>query len=792
MNSYLKLTTTAIVVLLVSIKAWAYQQPTYTVVDSKTKAPIEFATVLLTYDTKQISNSLTDMKGRFQLDLTKGDSVTVSHLAYQMAKIAVVGISDTIEMSVNSSILDEIEVSASAASSSIDKDSYIITNEIKRGTSKADDVLDRIEGVSINKYSNSISVDNSSSVLVMVNGLKKDQSYIRNLDPNKIKSVEVIRNITGKYATEYDAIINVVLKDNITGYDINLSSETLFNFGHMKRDSTLYQIDNSADFNFTKNRLSLYGTLGNRVENFISIPVSQDITIAPSYTFNSSPGEELASQKSNNSRITLGGDYSISKDHTVSLESNYSVMPEGDLNSNNSEFNTVVKEDGDIIDSYNDRYSSSSDSRTSNSTLFYRGKLSDRLSVSSDITYSNYSSNSRSSIINSNSPEEYYELSSNSKIYYELSADFNYEISSRWNIEGGFSYFDKEDSSDFGTGSSSETSNQVKTKRTKSYIYSGSKIDNKQSIKMGLLFEHFNSSSSSNNEITNDQTVVLPYLNYIYKITKKQEINLTYKAYPRYPSISNLMPNRSKVDQTSYVTGNPNLTSTWQHSIAARFTILGEKLRIKPYLNITNNNISKYGKVENGIIEYNYDNIGRRETMGVDISSNLNLSKNFIFSNSLNIYQDRFTTDDRTILESGENRVKDWKLSSQLIYINHRSGLVAGLNYDKKLAKSAQLQGYSAYNNSYLLALIQKSFAKGRLNATLLHMLPVDGMGIDYNQVDVYRGINYSSETTTGLSSVLKNLTILQLSFRFGKNFDKVKKLNLNKSYEQEQTKGIM
>ena len=92
----------------------------------------------------------------------------------------------------------------------LDKEVELVTAKMRTGAANTSDVLDRIKGLSYDRYNNSIKVDGDDNVIILVNGLEKNQEYIKNLSPDRIKEVEVIRNPSGRYALEgYSAIINV-------------------------------------------------------------------------------------------------------------------------------------------------------------------------------------------------------------------------------------------------------------------------------------------------------------------------------------------------------------------------------------------------------------------------------------------------------------------------------------------------------------------------------------------------------------------------------------------------------
>ena len=102
--------------------------------------------------------------------------------------------------------------------------------------------------------------------------------------------------------------------------------------------------------------------------------------------------------------------------------------------------------------------------------------------------------------------------------------------------------------------------------------------------------------------------------------------------------------------------------------------------------------------------------------------------------------------------------------------------MVSGLIYQKGNNKVINLQGYKNQNNDYWGLMVQKPFFKNRFNVMLMMFLPID-LGANYTQVEYIKTPNYVQTTTTDIS-ILKQLFIVQLSYRFhnGKTISTIEK----------------
>ena len=127
-------------------------------------------------------------------------------------------------------------------------------------------------------------------------------------------------------------------------------------------------------------------------------------------------------------------------------------------------------------------------------------------------------------------------------------------------------------------------------------------------------------------------------------------------------------------------------------------------------------------------------------------------------------------------------------MSSQLIYQNPKYSTVAGLQYQKNLVRYITAQGYDKGDNDYWIAFVQQPFFKEKLNVMLLYFIPTN-FGCDFDQGGYLKTQSYQ-ETKTYDISILKNVVMVQLSYRFskGKSANKTEK---NIEQEEGRKKGI-
>ena len=171
-----------------------------TVKDKLTSEVLPYCSVMM-MQADTISNfAITDDKGYFEIPAKTGKyDIVFRFVGYHTDTVAVTVKKEAyflgnIFLRVDATVLSEVVIKESARNTLVDKDETIVTDDMRAGTATTSDVLDKVNGVTFDRYNDEIKVDNEKNVLLLVNGLKKDQKYIKNLSPDRIAKIEVIRD----------------------------------------------------------------------------------------------------------------------------------------------------------------------------------------------------------------------------------------------------------------------------------------------------------------------------------------------------------------------------------------------------------------------------------------------------------------------------------------------------------------------------------------------------------------------------------------------------------------------
>ena len=78
-----------------------------------------------------------------------------------------------IRMQPKETALGEVQVKGSSRAYTIDKDVQMVTTAMRTGSANTSEVLERMNGISYDRYNRSIKVDGDARVILLVNGLEK-------------------------------------------------------------------------------------------------------------------------------------------------------------------------------------------------------------------------------------------------------------------------------------------------------------------------------------------------------------------------------------------------------------------------------------------------------------------------------------------------------------------------------------------------------------------------------------------------------------------------------------------
>lgn len=733
-----------------------------------------------------VAAAVTDEKGFFSLPLKAGHyRFTFSQLGYQQDTTDFFHVSaprflDVFKIPPLDTELDEVLVQAKSDKYFFDRDEQIITEDLRAGTSNTYDVLDKIKGLHYDRYNDNITVDNDDKVMILVNSLEKDIEYIRNISPERLKKIEIIRSPSGKYALEgYSAVINIILKDDYKGYDFRYGNHGFANFEKYPHDPLMI-MKNRLSANYSNEKYNAYMNYAYSMQGF-SLPVSVSRTYADGSFQNYTAPQNLEKKNglltNSNHRFSGGIDRFISPKHTVSYELSYNNRParqnvlharylledntSGELNTNTFE---NYREEGNT---------------TLNNSLFYKGKFNSRNRL--DITYalSIYQGevNNRISFDEFNTEE----FVDNQRYYSVLDADYIHIISDNLQVDLGYGMvWDKryntfEHVTEMLSAEQSEF--EYRDMRNRVYSYFTWQPTDKFTIKSGTAVEQSHVTRADANDKRN---IVLPHADISWKASQMFQITLKYRANAEYPSIDQINPfGTVEMNSVLYI-GNPDLEPEIRHSVSLRTNVMGGLFSAEPYYEFTDNYIiSVISQDADNQLYSQFQNAGRHSRYGIKANLTIPFSKSIIFQNSADFFSE-------SIEYNGESRsLNDWTMNSNLVYKLSKYGTTFGAMYQNQLRRYLSWEGYNYQNNDFWGVMVQQTLFQDRLNVMLLYMLPID-WATTYNQGSYTENALYTEYNTIDIEA-LKNMLMFRVSFRFSKG-QKIR--NIEKSIDLDEQQG--
>ena len=720
-----------------------------TVKDSQTKQPIEFATVeLLSAKDSLLVGCITDSKGYFEITPpAKTNKIRVRYLGYKNLEMAFKDRDlGTVLMEEDAKQLNEVGVKGSARQNKIDRDVFAITKELRAGTSTSQELLGKLNGVNYNRYDKSISVNGSAKVLILIDGVEKDQQMAKTLSPERIERVEVIKDPVGKYATDgYTAVINIVLKKNYSGVDFYIGNTAFFDFTGSNGNQSFVQDYGNMNLTLTYKKYNIYvsgwGYGNNFCLPFDNVKKYGNITTASDPFDYDNPNGRM---KDSNGNASLGGDYMFSKNHTLSAEINWS----GDRQNEKFLSNLTNYNDGTLLSRSSSESLTRGHNNTITTTITYNGKFGEKSSLTSDLRYSfgnGVSDNlyTQDNFLSSTGIDK-------SNNYLRFNVGYTYQFSPLLSAELGYGFKNQNNTNKL--SGSSFTYDELKNRFS---LYISHQPLKQWKMKGGGILEtyHQNYLDESKNV-----SAFLPYFNLQYTASPKFNVVAKYHTFADYPSMDQLTPFKTASDSLTWNVGNPDLKTAIYQKLGLEFHILNF-ITIEPYYHFDNRRIASY--VSNVGKYYYISNVNADlyQRYGVQVNFTLPLSKMIFWQNWMDFYKNHLE------YNGVGTTVRNSLINSTLIYVNPKIGLTAGAVLQKQLCKDATIQGYTSNNNDLLILLISKSLMKQKLNLTLLYMPPVK-MGMTYEQTNVTQAGSYYQQSRASLN-LIKNLTFVEINYHF-------------------------
>lgn len=381
------------IVLLVTICHLDAQNISGTITDENGQ-PMEFVTVSLRSlpDSAIVSGCITDEKGQFSIERKDGGSlIQASSIGYRTQNIPVSAFATplTIKMLADTKMLNEVVVSKALPKTKLMGDAVVttISGSVLEHAGNSLDVLANVPGM-ITK-NGSLEVIGRGTPIYYINGRKvTDDSELRNLMSEEIKSIDVVSNPGAEYGGEVRCVVRIrTVKRQGDGFSYALTSQA------QQRLYKNHDTDPSwsvLDLNYRKGGLDFIGKLVyyNQRNYQISDILGGTFVQMPdgSVKHNKMVGPLDAQVHNSGMSGDLGVNWQINENHSLGMKLNYGKILFDDQS---LVFEDDVYADNEFIDHVRSvSHTETPSSQTMTGNLYYDGNIN-KLNVNFNADFSN-------------------------------------------------------------------------------------------------------------------------------------------------------------------------------------------------------------------------------------------------------------------------------------------------------------------------------------------------------------------------------------------------------------------
>jgi len=609
-----------VIVHVTGIYAQEKQSITGKLVEQKTNQTVPYATVALirVSDSTMINGTVSDEKGVFNISpvICGNYRLRVSTIGYKPAIKSIVvnnGVTDAgiIYLQDTATLLQELMIVSDRvkAKSESDRTTFFMTKKILDATSTGMDVLKLLPGIQVDLMQN-ISVDGSRNIQIFVDGKERDGSFISQLDPKQIERIEIISKPSSNYDGNTTGAINIILKkERVSGINGQIYAEIPTSF------SEIY-IRPNYTLNWGLKKLNLYTSYKGEM-TYLDIHESTSRKVWNSTGTNDITSNQYVSQKDWSHRFNFGIDYFVNTHDQLDFYAFY--------NPYSRELDGFA--DFQISGSVNNRWQAKKEDTDINTgtyySLYYKHnfnqegreiaiEISDYHLKAKNSTEYVPEGNESSSAVQTNTAEPRQNVMSvkidyTSRIWNKL--DFSAGVKTKFQVlqDAYLKDFQYDEKIFAAYGA-------ITYKHTKYFL------------SVGLRAEE--SVASLKNNFSNPVLSFFPNTTFNYKLTSRQNIQLSYNRSIKRPNIYQLNPLTSIDDPYTVSKGNPFLKPELRSSFFLEYSIQFKSNYFASrlfYNNMTNviNNLTFIN--DTGAFETQVQNMGTIHQVGIQFSGTLKL-----------------------------------------------------------------------------------------------------------------------------------------------------------------------
>ena len=529
-------------------------------------APIPYATVVAMQlpDSTFLGGVTTDNDGRFVLDMAC-DLLKITFVGYEPKFVSQPkGNLGTLKMNVVSSQLQEVTIAAKRPEITSLPDRTVVGVESTLLSSSADgiDMLRKTPGLLVDGQNN-LSVIGQGSPIVYINNRRVySMEEVYNLNPQNIKSIEIIHNPSSQYEADATAIVKIVTLRRNDDFSVRL--------GGTVTKARRWSERAFADVTFSKNKFSAnlyYGFNGRKTHTFNN----EDVM---GYSMIEHRAYNLSENQGHNAKLML--EYALTPKITLGLQSNNNLGKGTSLREQKTHFEGLNHTDFKTVTNTNDK------SLRSNNTLFFNydiDSLGQNLNVTLDYTYNRYDGEDAfRNIVDGSESQGILNLNKgygNTGIYVGK-ADYTLPFrngKTTFSVGAKYSLIQTDNHVDLSGNNTLLQHYHSDESNAAAYASVAHNFSDKWSATAGLRFEYVDRHNYLNGEPQVDYTKpgLFPNATVQYKPAEGYAMGASYSKRIVRPSLDALNPSMY-IDSLINTMGNPNLINTHIHAAQVFFS----------------------------------------------------------------------------------------------------------------------------------------------------------------------------------------------------------------------------
>lgn len=642
------------------------------VVDKISKTALEYATVMVYQlpDSTFVSGGITDKHGSFEMKLKAGRYyLTVQFLAYGTVTLHDIQIGKSrnvldlgeLLIAPDDAMLNEVEVVAekSTVEMTLDKRVFNIGKDISSTAGNAIEVLENIPSVTVDVEGN-VSLRGDEGVRILIDGKVSglaginSRDALRSLQADMIDRIEVVTNPSVRYSAEGTAgIINIVLKkDRRMGFNGSIDLNTGFPWQYGIGLNTNYRLKKINFFaNYAFNYRERIGT-GEYYREFYR----EDGTYK---TYQNTDRNRTGYSNT----IRFGAEYFLSPQDVLTLSLMYRYSDE--KNSANVKYRDFGPFDVDLGGSERIDNETENDPNLEYAISYKKDFKRKDQQLTANIQYFNNTETENSSItenfFNATAPsfidfQEFQKIANNEKERnLQAQADYVHPFRGKAKFETGIKYEQRDIGNNYEVRDKDENGSFILLPEFSNHFDYTEKIAaayalfgndaGRYSYQLGLRAEYSEISTllretAENNN--NDYLDFFPSIHFNYKLSEKDQLQLSYSRRIRRPDFRHLNPFRSFSDNRNIWSGNPNLKPIYTDSYEFGYLHYWKNasLNFNTYYRYSVNVFQRIERVDSSGISYTRpENFAKDDSYGLELIGNATPVKLWNISGNINFFR---------------------------------------------------------------------------------------------------------------------------------------------------------